>query len=148
MWSGSGPLDAVAQVVGLELRAWRARVKHLADLGSLIEQLRATGLDVGNDQVEAVRRSWRRPGDLVAELDGTQRSGWRELDDPVPVVVREVRIEPPSESSVEILRAIGVRNRNHHDFELQVHGSFAALLGAAVLQIARAHPNLLLVAVV
>ena len=60
---GRGPADPTARASGSELRARRPRVEHLADLGTAGGQLVAGGLDVGDDQVQALRRAGRGRGD-------------------------------------------------------------------------------------
>jgi hypothetical protein len=53
-------------------------------------------------------------------LDRESRAGRRELDDPEAVLEAEVGIKAPAESSVELLRAVGIRDRDDDDLQLQV----------------------------
>src|SRR6185312_6767827 len=76
--------------------------------------------DVGDDQVQTLGRAGCGGGDLRAELDRAPRTRRRELHDAEAVVEREVGVEPPPESRVEVLRAVGIRHRNHDHLELQV----------------------------
>src|SRR5690242_21807381 len=79
-------------------------VKHFAYLDAAIEQLFASGFDIGDDQVQALCRAGCRRGDVLAEDDRAPRAGGRKLD-PAPVdTVCEVAVEPPSEVRVELLR--------------------------------------------
>jgi hypothetical protein len=54
-------------------------VEHFADLDA-IEQLFAGGLDVGDDQVQALGGAGRRRGDVLAEVDRAPGARRRELD--------------------------------------------------------------------
>ena len=49
-------------------------VEHLADLDAAIEQLVAGGLDVGDDQVQALGGAGCCRGDVLAEDDRASRS--------------------------------------------------------------------------
>jgi len=95
-------------------------VERLADLDAATEQLGAGGLDVGDDQVQPLGGAGCRRGDVPAEDDRAPGARGRELDHAVVVAAGEVGIEPPPEVRVEILRAIGVRNRDDDDLELHV----------------------------
>ena len=130
------------RAVGLELGARLLGVEHLADLDAAGGELVARGLDVGDDQVEALGRARRGRGDLRAELDRAPRAGRRELDDPEAVVEGEVGVEPPAEARVERLGAIDVGDRDDDGLELHVRrasrggsgGTCAAGLNAAHLE--------------
>ena len=50
-------------------------VEGLADLDAASEQLLAGGLDVGDDQIEALRGAGRRRGDVLAEDDREPEPG-------------------------------------------------------------------------
>src|ERR1700720_276029 len=83
-------------------------MKHFADLDAATEQLGADGLDVGNDQVQALRGAGSSRGDVLAENDRAAGARRRELDHAEVVLVSVVGVEPPSELRVELLRAIDV----------------------------------------
>ena len=123
---GRGAADAAARAVGLELSAGRPGVEHLADLGTAGGELVARGLDIGDDQVQALGRAGRGRRDVRAELDRARRARRRELDDPEAVIEGEVGVEPPSEPPVELLRAVDIRDGDDDHLELHVHdaGSF------------------------
>ena len=53
------PAEAAARAAGLELRARRSGVKHLADIASVSDQFAARRLDVGDDEVKALCRAGR-----------------------------------------------------------------------------------------
>jgi hypothetical protein len=76
--------------------------------------------DVGDDKVKAPGRAGRDRRDVRAELNRTPRAGRCELDAPEAVIEREVRIEPPPEAPVELLRAIDIRDGDDDRLELQV----------------------------
>jgi hypothetical protein len=61
-----------------------------------------------DDEVKAPGRAGRGRRDVRAELNRTPRAGRCELDAPEAVIEREVRIEPPPEAPVELLRAIDI----------------------------------------
>ena len=77
-------------------------MEHLADLGTAGDELVAGSLDVGDDQVEALRRAGHGRRDVRPELDRARRARRRELDDPEAVVEGEVGVEPPPEAAVEL----------------------------------------------
>src|SRR5262249_13028716 len=98
---GRGPADATARAVGLELSTGRSGVANLADLDAADYEHVARSLDVGDDQVESLRRARLRRRDVRAELDRAPRSWRGELDDSKPVIETEVGVEPPPEVAVE-----------------------------------------------
>jgi hypothetical protein len=77
-------------------------VERLADRDAAIEQFLAGGVDVGNDQVQALGGAGRRRGDVLAEDDRGRRAGRRELDDAEVVAGSEVSVEPPAQIAVEL----------------------------------------------
>jgi hypothetical protein len=95
-------------------------VERLADRDAATEQFLASGLDVGNDQVQALGGAGRRRRNVLAEDDRGCRAGRRELDDAVVVAGGEVGVEPPAQIAVELLGAVDVRNRDHGDLDLHV----------------------------
>ena len=95
-------------------------MEDLADLDAAAQQIGTRSLDVRDDEVHVLGRSGRGGRHLCPELDRAGGPGRRELDDPEAVVEREVGIEPPAETRVELLRAIDVGDRDDDDLELQV----------------------------
>ena len=95
-------------------------VEHFADLDAAIEQLFAGGLDVGDDQVQALGGAGRRRGDVLAEDDRAPGAGRRELDHAEVFTVVVVGVEPPPELRVELLRAVDIRDGDDDDLELHV----------------------------
>ena len=85
-------------------------VEHLADLDAATEQLVAGGLDVGDDQVQALGGAGCRRGDVLAEDDRAPGARRRELDHAEVVTGVEVGVEPPPEPPVELLRAVDIRD--------------------------------------
>ena len=53
------PADASA-AVDLELSAWRSGVEHLTHLNTASDKIFPRCLNVGDDQVEALGRTWLR----------------------------------------------------------------------------------------
>src|SRR5262252_10634730 len=97
-------------------------MEHLADLDTATKQLFAGGLDVGNDQVQALGGTGFRRGDILAEDDRTPGT-WRcKLNHAEIFPVVEVSVEPPPElPAVEFFGAIDIRNGDDDNFELHVH---------------------------
>src|SRR6267378_1162443 len=87
-------------------------VEHLADLYAATQQLVARRLDVGHDQVQALRGAGCRRGDVLAEDDRAPGARRRELEHAEVVTTGEVRVEPPTELPVELLRAVNIRDRD------------------------------------
>jgi hypothetical protein len=105
----------------MEPSAWRPFVEYLAYLGTARDELVARGLDVGDDQVQALCRPGCDRREAGTELDRAPRAGWCELDDPEAVIEGEVSVEPPPQIPVELLRAVDVRDRDDDHLELLVH---------------------------
>ena len=95
-------------------------MEHLADLDAATEQFVAGGLDVGDDQVQALGRAGRRRGDVLAEDDRAPEPGGVNWMYAEVVAVGEVGVEPPTEAAVESLGAVDIRNRDDDDLELHV----------------------------
>jgi hypothetical protein len=74
------------------------------------------GLDVGDDQQQALRRAGRGRGQVGAELNRAPGTGRRELDQP-KVLARTVGVEPPTQGTVERLRPVDVRDGNNDYLE-------------------------------
>ena len=104
-------------------------VEHLADLDAATEQLVAGGLDVGDDQVQALGGAGCRRGDVLAEDDRAPGARRRELDHAPVVTVGEVGVEPPPEPPVELLRAVDIRDRDDDYLELHVDSRDARVAG-------------------
>ncbi len=95
-------------------------VEHLTDRDATGEQLLAGGLDVGDDQIQALGGTGRRRGDVLAEDHRGAGARRRELEDAEVVTLDELGVMPPAELAVELLGAIDIRNRDDDDFELHV----------------------------
>ena len=107
-------------------------MKHFADLNAATEQILAGGLDVIDDQIQALGRAGSRPGDVLAEDDRARGARPRELNDAKILTVVVVGVEPPPEPRVELLRAIDIRDGDNYDFELHVDFRNASLAGRVV----------------
>jgi hypothetical protein len=95
------------------LQPWKlrevARVPGVTQAGGAeVPLARCRRSDVGDDKVKAPGRAGRGRRDVRAELNRTPRAGRCELDAPEAVIEREVRVEPPPEAPVELLRAIDI----------------------------------------
>jgi hypothetical protein len=95
------------------LQPWKlrevARVPGVTQAGGAeVPLARGRRSDVGDDKVKAPGRAGRGRRDVRAELNRTPRAGRCELDAPEAVIEREVRVEPPPEAPVELLRAIDI----------------------------------------
>ena len=97
-----------------------AGVKRFTDRDAAAEQRVAGGLDVGDDQVQALRGAGRGRGDVLAEDHRGVGAGWGELDHAVIVRAGEIGIEPPAEFCIKLLGAFDVGDRDDDDFEPQV----------------------------
>src|SRR5215470_10443552 len=119
---GIGPADpAPPKQVGLVRAGVNAiAVEHLTDLDASTKQLGASGLDVGDYEIEALSGAGCRRGYILAEDDRAPRARRRELDHSEVVIVGVVCIEPPSEPGVELLGTINIRDRKDDDLELHI----------------------------
>ena len=107
----------------MEAGARRPFVEHLADLDTEVDELVAGGLDIGDDQVQALRGAGHGRREVRAELDRAVRARRRELDDAEVLTAGPVRVEPPAEPAVELLRAFGIRDGDDDHLELLVHAA-------------------------
>src|SRR4029077_21033509 len=96
-------------------------VERFADLDAKTEQLFAGGLDVGDDQVQALGRTGRCRGNVLTEDNRAPGARRRELDHAVVFTAIEVRVEAPPKPRVELLRAVNIRDRDDDYLELHVH---------------------------
>src|ERR1700730_11649436 len=123
---------ASKQVGLLGARVHAFVVEHLADLEAAIEQRFAGGLDVGDDQVQALGRAGRRRGNVLAEDDRAPRARRRELDHAEVFTAVVVGVEAPPEPPVELLRAVDIRYRDNDYFELHVNSCDARVAGRVI----------------
>src|SRR5579872_2645730 len=107
-------------------------VEYLTDLDAATQQLFARRFDVVDDQIQALRGTWRHPSHIPAEDDGTAGTRRCKLNHAkiVPVVI--VGVEPPSELRVESLRAVDVRDGDDDNFKLHVEFYRAGLASNVV----------------
>src|SRR4029077_5316727 len=96
-------------------------VERLADLDAASKQILAGGLDVGDDQVQALGGAGRRRGNALAEDDRTAGPRRRELDYAEVFTAVEIGVEAPPKPRVELLRAVNIRDRDNDYLELHVH---------------------------
>jgi hypothetical protein len=121
------------------LQPWKlrevARVPGVTQAGGAeVPLARGRRSDVGDDKVKAPGRAGRGRRDVRAELNRAPRAGRCELDDPEAVIEREVRVEPPPEAPVELLRAIDIRDGDDDHLELQVDVLTLAIPLASLLR--------------
>src|SRR5882672_3410120 len=74
-------------------------MEHVADLDAATEQLRASGLDVGDDQVQALCGAGYRRSDVLAKDDRAPGARRRELENAEVFAAVVVGVEPPPEPS-------------------------------------------------
>src|SRR5205085_12389178 len=118
--TGVRPTDATV-AFGTALSTRFRSMEHLTDFDTAGNELLASSFNLGNDQVETLRRARRGRRYLRAELNRAPRAGRRELDNAESVVEWEICIEPPSKLCVKRLRAINIRDWNDDHLELHVH---------------------------
>jgi hypothetical protein len=139
---------AVAAMVGIRTadadppkQVWLVRasvhtggvVEHLADLDAATKQLFAGGLDVGDDQVQALGRAGCRRGDILAEDDRAPGAGRCKLDHAEVFTVVVVGVEaPPELPTVELFGAVDIRDGDDNYLELHVHFRDARVAGFGV----------------
>src|SRR6185436_12573828 len=102
-------IGAARPGVGIEAVEAAARVvEDLAGVDTVADELVVRRLDVGDDE-ETLRRAGGSRREPLAELDRAPGARGRELDHP-EVVIPEVRVQPPPEALVELLRAVDIRD--------------------------------------
>src|SRR4051794_31817973 len=94
----------------------------LADVDATVAKKCLRGIDVGDDDLQALYRARLGVGDAATERDGARRTRWRQLDetDVVAHLVVVVGVEADL-LDVKGLRAIDVSDGNRDEFELPIH---------------------------
>src|SRR5271165_5399167 len=96
-------------------------VEHFADRDAATEQLFASGLDVGDDQVQALGGARCRGGDVLAENDRASGARRRELDHPEVFTAVIIGVQTPAQRLVEAFGAVYVGDWQYNNFEFHVH---------------------------
>jgi hypothetical protein len=124
-------LDGPAVSVGIgeedELPAIPGGVQYLhrGDLDAALGQLLSGGLDVGDHQLQAGRRSQvsARRHHLGADHHRARRAGRGHVHHPHRLGGTGVGVQVESQrAGVELLRPVDVGNRDNHHFQLPLHG--------------------------
>jgi hypothetical protein len=68
-----------------------------------------------------------RRGHVPSEYDRAPGTWWRELDHSEVFAAREVRVQPPPQPPVELLRPVDIRNRDHDHRKLRRHSRDAGV---------------------
>jgi len=105
----------------------RAGAPALAAVEDAYGELDARGRNVGDNQVQALRRAGHGRRHVRAELDRATRAGRRELNDPKAVIEAKISVEPPTELPVKLLRALNIRDWDDDDLELQLDSRDACI---------------------
>src|SRR5271167_1902104 len=108
-------------------------MEYFADRDAVTEQLGAGGLDVGDDQVQALCGAGRGRGDVLAEDDRTRGARRRELDHAEVVTGGEIGVEPPPEPPVELLCAVDIRDGDDDDLELHVDSRVSGVVTTVLI---------------
>jgi hypothetical protein len=101
-------------------------VEHIAHIDAARDEFGARRHDVGDDEIESLRRAGCGGRDSLAKVDRARRARRRELHGPKRVTDDEVGVEPPAQAAVEALGSIDVGHRDDDGLELQVHRVVAA----------------------
>src|SRR3954471_13359653 len=104
-------------------------MEYFADSDAATEQVFPGGLNIRDGQVQALGRARRCRGDVLAEDYRTPGAGRRELDSTPVVTSGEIGVEPPTESGVELFRAVHIRNRDDDHLELHLESSGVRVRG-------------------
>ena len=96
-------------------------MEDLAGLDTVADEFGSRGLDVGDDQVQALGRAGCGRREARAELDAAVRTRRRELDDAEAVTGGDIGVKSPAEAQVELLGPVGIRDGDDHRLELLVH---------------------------
>src|ERR1700730_15451615 len=125
VWIGEREEGAVVAMFGLgswELTAAGVEMKEVADVRPAYEELSSRGLDISDDQVQALEGTGR----LAVSHDGdrARRAGRRHLHHAKVAgsAVVDVRREAGL-LQIEGLGAVDIRDGNHNEFQLPIHGA-------------------------
>jgi hypothetical protein len=105
-------------------------VEDPARIDALGDQFGLRGDDVVNDEVDELRRTWRRGRKPGADQDRAGRARRCELQDPAAARGRDIGVNAPSKLAVESEGAVNVRHREDDGFEFHVdacHDRFSRL---------------------
>ena len=109
-------------------------VERLADGDAAPTQVFAGGLEVGDDQVEALGGAGHRRGDVPAEDDRATRARRRELDHAEIGAVVVVGVEPPPEARLERLRPVNIRDGDDDYLKLGIDSGDAGIAGRVLTE--------------
>ena len=99
-----------------------AELADVARIDAALDELRARGVNVGDDEVQPLHRARRRLDDAGAEADRARGAGRRELHDAELRAGGDVVIESEAELfDVEALGGVHVGDGNRHELELPIH---------------------------
>src|SRR5260370_1283904 len=95
-------------------------MEELADLDAALDHVGASDLDVGDDELEPLRRTRLGGGQTLTEGDRAARAERGELHRPDLLAQPEVGVEAPAEAFVEALRPVDVGDRDGDDLDPHV----------------------------
>jgi len=95
-------------------------MEHLADVDAKGDKFVTCRRNVGHNEIQAVRGPGRAGREVRSELDRASGTRRRELYDSETVIEKEVGVESPAELSVEVLRAVDIRDGDDNRLQLQV----------------------------
>src|SRR5919198_3709401 len=116
----NGP--AVAVRVAEEHKRTPWELLHLADLHPAPDELGTSGVDIGDHQLQSLRRARRHLAEALSDRDGARRPRGRELHE--PEVIRDYLVVVGDETGlvrVEGLGPVHIRDRDLDQFELPIH---------------------------
>jgi len=117
---GTADPDTSEQIGFVRAGVRAAAVERLADLDAATDQLFAGGLEVGDDQVQALGGAGCGRGDVLAEVTEHAEPGGVNWSTRKSLPSAKSGVEPPPEVCVKLLRAVDIRDGDYDDLELHV----------------------------
>jgi hypothetical protein len=109
-------------------------VEQLAHVDAAVDQGGPGGLDVGDDQVQALAAAGGDRGDALADDDRAGRPRWGELHDPELVAGLVVDVEGEADLvGIEVPGPVHIGDRDHHDLEFHVHDAVSLVPGVSTV---------------
>src|SRR5437773_11555375 len=90
--------------------------KPLRHVNATAHEIGAVVLAIEHDKIQVLKRTWRRRGDSLSDMNRCFRTGRSELHYAVVFVGGVVDIQPKAQFLVECFGPIDIGNRYDHDF--------------------------------
>ena len=98
-----------------------AEVERLRDVDAAFDELGASLLDVGDDEMQALDTPGCRLADAGADRDRARGLRRRELHDTERVAGAVIDVQPKAGVLIELLGSVHIGDRQHDQLQLHIH---------------------------